>query len=275
MRHSRQPSAPIMRKPVPLKNQKSALPLRERLKLRDDFMRRVPLRDALRPFDEIAGVLYVVKDAQSRVMAISQESVKRMGYESEDDVIGKTPYEYLSPELADKFVTDDQWVLRHGEPRRNMVEMWFGPEGRRDWIATSKYPLRNRSGRVIGVIGLLQNLGLRQKHLAELGPVGKAVDYIRPRLGEPLPVQEVARHAGLSDRQLQRLFRRVLGQTIQQYIIRTRIHAAAQELTRSERTIAQIALMFGFSDQSAFSNAFRAITGTSPRAYRQRARGPR
>ena len=173
-----------MRKQGTNKPPKSALPLNKRLALREDFMQRAPWQDALRAFDEIPGVLYIVKDAQSRVMAISPESVKRMGYAREEDVIGKTPYEYLPRELAAKFVADDQWVLQHGEPRRNMVEIWFDPLGGRDWVATSKYPIRSKTGRIIGVIGVLQNLGLRQKHLAEFGPVGKAVDYIRPRLGE-------------------------------------------------------------------------------------------
>ena len=71
--------------------------------------------------------------------------------------------------------------------------------------------------------------------------------------------------------QLQRLFRRVLGQTIQQYIIATRVHAAAYELAQTARNIAEIAFAYGFNDQSAFSNSFRAVMGTSPRAYRLRA----
>jgi len=58
--------------------------------------------------------------------------------------------------------------------------------------------------------------------------------------------------------------------TIQQFIIRSRIQAAIYELTHSQRTIAEIALMFGFSDQSAFTNQFREVAGLPPRLYRQR-----
>lgn len=242
----------------------------QRLKLRDAFFKRVKVSAILHAFDDIPGLLYIVKDRDSRVMAISPGSVKRMGYQREEEVIGRPLQEYLPQELADKFRADDLWVLSHGEARRDMVEIWFDSEGKRDWIVTSKYPLRDTRGSIIGVIGILQNLEVRQKRLAELGPVGKAVDCIRARLGEVLMVSEIARCAGLSERQLQRLFRRVLGQSIQQYIIRTRVHAAAHELTHSERNITEIALMFGFNDQSALSNTFRTVTGFSPRAYRQR-----
>jgi AraC-like DNA-binding protein len=100
--------------------------------------------------------------------------------------------------------------------------------------------------------------------------VGQAADFIREHLGERMLLAEIARHAGFSERQLQRLFRRVFGMTIQQFIIRSRIHAAIHELTHSERSIAEIAISLGFSDQSAFSNRFREATGTPPRSYRDR-----
>jgi AraC-like DNA-binding protein len=58
--------------------------------------------------------------------------------------------------------------------------------------------------------------------------------------------------------------------TIQQFIIRSRIQGAIRELTGSQRGIAEIALMIGFSDQSSFTNEFRMITGVPPRLYRKR-----
>ena len=84
----------------------------ERLQRVDEFRQRLRLRDLLRPFDEVAGVLYIVKDAESRVMAISPESVKRMGLEREEEVLGKAPEEYLPPELAEKFRAERRVVER-------------------------------------------------------------------------------------------------------------------------------------------------------------------
>lgn len=157
-----------------------------------------------------------------------------------------------------------------GKPLRNRVEMGMDENGFRDWTITDKYPLVNARGKVVGLIGTIQFLEARRKMLGYLGPVGKAVDFIRDRLGDGLMLSEIARHAGLSERQLQRLFRRACGMTIQQFIIRSRIQAAIQELTHSQRTIAEIALMFGFSDQSAFTNQFRSVVGLPPRIYRER-----
>jgi AraC-like DNA-binding protein len=180
----------------------------------------------------------------------------RMGYRHESEVLHKLPSEYLPPELALKFCADDQWVLQNGLPRLNMVEMWFDSRGRRDWIVTHKYPLRDLDGKFVGVIGILQNLDIREKRFAHLGRVG-----------------DIARKAGFSERQLQRNFHKVFGQTIQQFIIENRIHAAVAELTGSGLRISEIALKFGFNDQSAFSNCFKRVTGQTPRAYRVKVLG--
>lgn len=86
-------------------------------------------------------------------------------------------------------------------------------------------------------------------------------------------VGEIARRTGFSERQLQRNFRKVFGQTIQQYIIASRIHAAIGDLTHSGLRISEIALKYGFNDQSAFSNCFKRFTGRTPLAYRTTALG--
>ena len=239
-------------------------------RLRSDFFARIDSAQLLQALDHLPGVLYFVKDAQSRLMAVSHGSITRLGFKTEGDMIGLTDRDLVLPELANKYLSDDEWVLRHGRPRRNILEMWFNEQGVRDWIITDKYPLRDVRGNVVGLLGTIQTLQGRRGMFAHLGPVGKAADYIRDHLGEPIRVSEIARHVGFSERQLERLFRRAFGMTIQQFVIQSRIHAAAYELTHSGRTIAEIAMIFGFSDQSAFTNQFRDITGMTPRVYRER-----
>ena len=245
--------------------------LAKRIQMRDHFFRHtIDPKELLQSLEHLPGVLYFVKDAQSRLMSISRGSIERMGFPSEEELIGRTVHDYLPPELAEKYLTDDQWVIRHGKAKRNIVEMWFNEQGFRDWIITDKYPLRNVRGKVVGLIGTIQTFEARRKILAHLGPVGKAADFIRDHMGTPIMLSEIARHAGLSERQLQRLFRRAFGMTMQQFIIQTRVQAAIHELTHSARSIAEIAIMFGFSDQSAFTNKLREVTGLPPRIYRER-----
>ena len=140
-------------------------------------------------------------------MAVSPASVPRMGGRTEDDVIGLTPHEYLPADIADKYLADDRRVLRTGEPLVNVVEVWINEQRLRDWIVTDKYPLRDRTGAVVGLIGTLQSFQDRRRQLAHLGPVGEAADYIEKRLDVPLRLGEVADAVGYSERHLERLFR--------------------------------------------------------------------
>ena len=140
-------------------------------------------------------------------------------------------------------------MYRTGKPLRNIVEIGFNEDGVPDWIITDKYPLKDAKGKVIGIIGTMQTLEHRVQTLPLLGEVGKAASYIRSNLGERLHLREVAEHVGLSERHLQHMFHKLLGMSIQQFIIRSRVHAAAYELSHSPRQIAEIALMYGFSDQ--------------------------
>src|SRR4051794_4422271 len=249
-----------------------SLPLGERLRMRDEFFRDVGIdpRQFLQAFDHVPGLFYFVKDAESRTMLNTREYTRRMGYQPDDEIVGKRAREYLAKDLADHYEADDQKVIRAGQPLRNIIEIGFNEQGVPDWIITDKFPLRDAAGRVVGIIGTMQSFAGRVKALPHLGEVGKAADYIRAHLGERMHLGDVAAHVGLSDRHLQRLFHKYIGMTIQRFIIHSRVHAAAHELTHSERPMAEIALMFGFSDQSAFTHTFRKMTGMPPREYRER-----
>jgi AraC-like DNA-binding protein len=242
-----------------------------RRQLRDQFFRRqIDAKQLLEPFNHLPGVLYFVKDTQSRLMAISGEAVARMGFQSEEEIIGRPPHEYLPPDLADKFLADDALVMGQGKPMRNIGEMYYNQRGICEWIITDKYPLRDARGNVIGLIGSVQTFEGRRYLLAHLGPVGKAADFIRANLGKAVTLSEIARQAGFSQRQLQRLFLRAWGISVRQFIIQSRVQAAIRELISSDRAIAEIASRLGFSDQSAFTNQFRKVTGVPPGSYRKR-----
>ena len=244
---------------------------KNRFQLRNNFFgNQIDAKQLLEPFGHLPGVFYFVKDAQSRLMAISREAVVRMGFYSEDEIIGRPPHEYLPRSLADKYVADDSMVIRRGKPLRNIVESYYTERGICDSLITDKYPLRDARGHIVGLIGTTQPFKGRLELLKHIGPVGKAADYIRTHLGEPLTMPEIASRSGFSERQLQRQFIGVFGITVRQFIIQTRVEEAMRELVQPDRSIAEIAFMFGFSDQSAFTNQFRKVTGIPPGIYRRR-----
>lgn len=82
-------------------------------------------------------------------------------------------------------------------------------------------------------------------------------------------LDELARQAALSPYHFLRVFQRIAGVTPHQYLLRTRLRAAALRLATEPDQILAIALDCGFGDISNFNRAFRAEFGTNPRDYRR------
>lgn len=86
---------------------------------------------------------------------------------------------------------------------------------------------------------------------------------------EPLTAIELADLAGLSLRQVQRMFRKSLGTTPTKYYLRMRLQRARELLLQSEMSITQIAIACGFQSTCHFSKSYRALYGCTPRSERQ------
>ena len=198
----------------------TTLPLSERRRLREKFFRTaIDPRQFLQAFDSIAGLFYFVKDDRGRTMINTREYAHVHGKRRDDETVGRQPHEYLTGALAEHYEADDRKVYTTGQPLRNIIEIGFNEQGVPDWIITDKYPLRNDRGRIVGIMGTMQSLHDRVQRLPHLGEVGKAAAFIRANLGERLLLADVAAHVGVSERHLQRLFHKLIGMTIQQFIL--------------------------------------------------------
>lgn len=95
-----------------------------------------------------------------------------------------------------------------------------------------------------------------------------ALELMQNNVGEPLDRGEVARHVGLSTRQLDRLFARHLSKSFADHYRSIRLEAAGELLRHSALTITEIAIACGFANASHFSRLFKAEHGYSPSAER-------
>jgi YesN/AraC family two-component response regulator len=95
-------------------------------------------------------------------------------------------------------------------------------------------------------------------------------EYISLHLAEPLTLQAMCGHFGISQTYISRLFRKYSGQSFINYLTGARIEKAKQYLTNPDMLIKDIAPMVGFSDQFYFSRVFRSLTGQSPSKYQER-----
>ena len=97
-----------------------------------------------------------------------------------------------------------------------------------------------------------------------------AMAHIQANYREAISIPELARLAHLSVRQLGRRFQEVFGMSPQEFLMRTRVQAASDDLLQTENSLGTIAADHGFYDQSAFTRQFFQHTGEKPLRFRQR-----
>ncbi len=112
--------------------------------------------------DNLPDAIYV-KDAQCRKTVANRADWRNMGLQSEAEVLGKDDFELFSREAAEKFMADDQEVIRSGRPVLNREEDFVNAQGERRWLLTSKVPLRDEQGRIIGLVGVGHDITERKR----------------------------------------------------------------------------------------------------------------
>jgi AraC family transcriptional regulator, L-arginine-responsive activator len=118
-----------------------------------------------------------------------------------------------------------------------------------------------------------QRVALQARFGALQPKLTEAVTLMEANIEEPLSTDEIAQLAGVSRRQLERLFKQYLGTLPSRYYLELRLQRARQLLLDTNHSIVQVGLMCGFSSGSHFSTAFGALFGKTPREERQRKLG--
>lgn len=103
--------------------------------------------------DNVPDRIYA-KDTESRFIMCNKALVQRMRMDSLDDILGKTDFDFVPPELAAQFRADEVQVIESGEPIINREEPIDSPDGRMRWNLATKVPLRDSQGKIIGIVGL-------------------------------------------------------------------------------------------------------------------------
>lgn len=105
--------------------------------------------------------------------------------------------------------------------------------------------------------------GLNERQLQQV------LEFIRTHLGEDLSLDTLAQQVGFSPYHFARLFRRALGASVHEVVLRQRLEHARWLLQETEMPLAQVAVACGFADQSHLTRVFRQQVGRTPRAYRR------
>jgi PAS domain S-box-containing protein len=103
--------------------------------------------------DNVPDFIYV-KDVKSRFVTLNPALARLMGVATPDDLMGKTDFDFYPPELAAQYYDDEHTLLQSGQPLLDHEEPNIDAKGNRRWLLTTKVPLRDAQGKIIGLVGM-------------------------------------------------------------------------------------------------------------------------
>jgi PAS domain S-box-containing protein len=222
-------------------------------------------------FDDIPGVSFFIKDREHRLIMVNAGFLPRLGL-SQEELFGKSDFDIFPARLAEHFRRDDREIFESKKPKLNILELVFNSQGLPDWYLTNKYPLFNDRNDVIGLMGTVRPYGDGEKKELKWerdDEIGRAVNHIRNNFRGEISISDLVSISGLTHRKLHRGFVELFGIAPMQFITRTRIEAACDDLLSSTNKLSVIAKENGFYDQSSFTQLFRRQMKITPLKYRK------
>ncbi len=112
--------------------------------------------------DNLPDAIYV-KDSEGRYMLDNVAHSKSLKAERMEEVVGRTAFDFFPREVAMRFHADDDAVIKEGTAILGREEAASENNGKKRWLATSKLPLRNRDGQIIGLVGIGRDITARKR----------------------------------------------------------------------------------------------------------------
>lgn len=224
-------------------------------------------------FDYLPGVIFFAKDRESRYIAANRAMLLAKEIEDPGDLLGRSDRDFHPAVMADAYIAEDRQVMESGGSLTNQIWFVVDRSGRPGWFNSSKVPLRDEAGEVIGIAGVRYAIDTpedRRKQFRGLAPV---IQHLEENYTSTIPMREMARLAGISSTHFNRQFTFLFGMSPTRFLHSLRVEKARQLLMHTDEAVGGIALETGYHDQSHFTRHFRRLTGMTPGQFRSRFRG--
>jgi AraC-like DNA-binding protein len=215
-------------------------------------------------------VVFFVKDVEARYVLANLTLARRCGHATVAPILGKTCSELFPENLGPLYTQQDQRLLAEGEPLIDQLEMHLFSGRESGWCLTHKLPVHDQAGAIVGLAGISHDLPAGAADYPAYDKVALVDAYIVSNCDRNITLAELTELSGLSTAQLERYCKRIYQLTPRQLIHKARIERASQLLVEGQLSITDIGLGCGYSDHSAFTRQFKAVTGLTPQQFRQR-----
>src|SRR3954464_7225470 len=148
--------------------------------------------------DLMQDTAFFIKDAAGRYLVVNQSLVERHGLADKAQMIGRRPCDVCPGDYGRIPTEQDAQVLRTGRPIIERLELFWRRPGMPVWGLTSKLPIRDRQGRVIGLIGISKDLTALVSREDAPPAAAQALSYLESAYDQPISPSSLARRAGMS-----------------------------------------------------------------------------
>ncbi|MBX3727686.1 MAG: PAS domain-containing protein, partial [Candidatus Sumerlaeia bacterium] len=146
------------------------------------------------------------KDRHSKYMGANLAFLRDAGLASSEQIIGKDDFELCWREQAEAYRARDRQVIDSGISRLGFEEVQTTPDGETRWLRTSKVPLRDAAGTIVGVLGTYEDITEERRNEEER-------DKLQARLLQAQKLESVGRLAGGVAHDFNNMLQTILGYT--------------------------------------------------------------
>jgi AraC family transcriptional regulator len=191
---------------------------------------------------------------------------------------GRIVAAFLNPRIVEEIATDDRLpgprelrpMFRARNPLLNELILALAEEVRTDNPSGPLYAETLGTAVVAQFLRTQLRVPRERRSQGGLGSttLRRLFDYVEDHLADQIRLHDLAAIAGMSTFQLVRRFKDATGLPPHQYVTRRKIERAKQLLSEPDSSVLEVSLACGFASPSHFAQAFRVVTGVTPRSYR-------
>ncbi|WP_027801424.1 AraC family transcriptional regulator [Paraburkholderia dilworthii] len=218
-------------------------------------------------FDALPDVVFFVKDADARYALVNRTLASRCGFKEKAALLGKTAEDVFPRRFGRIYTAQDEGVIHVGNQMIDQLELHLYPGRQPGWCLTTKQPLRDAAGMIVGLAGISRDLRADESSHPAYSRLAAVVQFIQENYVQPLNLKQLAVMADMSVAQLERYFHKVFHLTPRQVLLKTRLDAATALLVSHDK-VTDVAALCGYTDHSAFTRQFKATVGVTPTEYR-------
>lgn len=219
-------------------------------------------------FEHIPGGYYFSKNLRGEFLYCNNNLMELFNLKTLSDIKNKTDFHFLRNDIAHECREEDLNIVGSEVGYENKDNYIVDISGKEFHFTTTKIPLRNNEGDVVGVEGWMFLSDNFVKNNKYCDPFESSLKYLEENFGHKISIDVLSKKAYMSKSTFSRRFNKTFEMSPLAYIKKYRLRKAC-EFLKEGMDISAVTSHCGFCDQSHFTKAFRSHYNITPKEYQR------